>query len=602
MSGSRSPALDDSFVAVAITERDQRGSILQIAAVNVCDRAVTDSRVWDGPGFDPVAAFEEVREFTGRRFIVAHDGVYVARALADAYFQQGYASPTLAYLCSMLMCRREFPSADYSLEEAASRLGVDLPPGASALKRAQATASLVLELARRWRVTSLDELMSAMNLRPGFMSGEGHTACWTRPYGWPAEHANPSNPLFGQSIVFTGATAIPRTENWEWAREYGATADERITKRTTTLVIGDGFAGDVLPAKGTSTTRKAAAYAAAGQSITVLDEVAFTSLLSRDIVDVGALLGPTWSELPAWVQVLRSRWVEDSSGDVVSRWFEHLECPDCDGGVGTVEGLVDRVVCETCGSEQDSVALASPWGPTTPRGRRGQWVDCSCPVCATPRRVLEPVSAASFLCRPSEVPTDLTSYGGPGPQPRLAFDVVVADGLGPRFSDDQRGEVHCWEEYAAASREGWYRSVPVWVRFCPGCGVLFAARTASQEYCSTKCGPMPVDYARELRRLAVAGGPVIDRLAVFERDRWVCYLCGKKVARNPRNPLEKASVDHMFPIVLGGHHSWENVRTTHLRCNLAKSDSLFTAEQVAALSAYLDQAQETADGPTSAGS
>lgn len=101
--------MNDSFVAVAVTETDRRGSIREIGAVDVRVGRIIDSRVWGGPSFDVVEAFEAVREFTGSRFLVAHDGVYVARALADAYVERGYAAPTLAYLCSLLMCRREFP-------------------------------------------------------------------------------------------------------------------------------------------------------------------------------------------------------------------------------------------------------------------------------------------------------------------------------------------------------------------------------------------------------------------------------------------------------------------------------------------------------------
>lgn len=103
---------------------------------------------------------------------------------------------------------------------------------------------------------------------------------------------------------------------------------------------------------------------------------------------------------------------------------------------------------------------------------------------------------------------------------------------------------------------------------------------------------MPDGYARELRRMAVAAGPKIVRSDVFTRDEWTCYLCGKKVARNAKDPLARGSLDHVIPIVLGGHHSPDNVRTTHLRCNLNKSDNYFSPTQVAALAAYMQDTQE----------
>lgn len=460
----------------------------------------------------------------------------------------------------------------------------------TALDRARLTGRIVAELARRWRAVTIDELQLAMGLRPGLMDAQAHTPCWNRPGNWASADANPSNPLFGATIVFTGTTAIPRAENWEWANQYGASIGERVTRGTTCLVIGDGFSGTKLPEQGTLAVRRAAAYIADGQALSVMDEKTFTGLLARDIVDRSTFLGPTWSELPDWVKRLRSEWIVDQDGDVISRWFRRFGCSNCSRGHAIPSGdVIGRVHCSSCEASWEVTVLCSPWGPTTPRGQRGDWIDGSCPVCATPKRLLAPTSDLDFTCRASELPRELTSIGSPVTQTQANVIVIAHSPMQEGHAEPSTRT--CFDEYSEASRDGWYRSAPVWFTHCRGCGKLFAARTSGQEFCSITCGPMKPDHARELRRLAVAAGPAIDRLKVFERDNWVCYLCGKLTSLDAKDPLARASIDHVTPIVLGGHHSWENVMTTHLRCNLEKSDNLPTLEQFSGRAAVSQQEQ-----------
>jgi 5-methylcytosine-specific restriction endonuclease McrA len=56
----------------------------------------------------------------------------------------------------------------------------------------------------------------------------------------------------------------------------------------------------------------------------------------------------------------------------------------------------------------------------------------------------------------------------------------------------------------------------------------------------------------------------VNRLRVFERDRWICGLCGEPVDR------EDASLDHVVPMSRGGAHSYANTQCSHLLCNIRK--------------------------------
>ena len=57
----------------------------------------------------------------------------------------------------------------------------------------------------------------------------------------------------------------------------------------------------------------------------------------------------------------------------------------------------------------------------------------------------------------------------------------------------------------------------------------------------------------------------------YERDSWMCKLCGLPIGKNrvAPHPLSP-SLDHIKPQVLGGSDEPDNLQTAHLRCNESK--------------------------------
>lgn len=79
--------------------------------------------------------------------------------------------------------------------------------------------------------------------------------------------------------------------------------------------------------------------------------------------------------------------------------------------------------------------------------------------------------------------------------------------------------------------------------------------------------------AQRRRHLKRTNGPseifVYDE--IFERDRWVCGLCGNPVDRELKWPDDGcATLDHVLPIALGGTHTRDNVQLAHWACNRSK--------------------------------
>lgn len=63
-----------------------------------------------------------------------------------------------------------------------------------------------------------------------------------------------------------------------------------------------------------------------------------------------------------------------------------------------------------------------------------------------------------------------------------------------------------------------------------------------------------------------------DRQAVFERDGWVCQLCGEAVPRYvlPLNDPSEPTIDHIVCLADGGPDTEDNVQLAHRWCNSAK--------------------------------
>ena len=136
-------------------------------------------------------------------------------------------------------------------------------------------------------------------------------------------------------------------------------------------------------------------------------------------------------------------------------------------------------------------------------------------------------------------------------------------------------------------------------RACEYCSKEFDALAASSMYCSKACKYRARDdqrgeyfraksrekYQRDPaahnertakpERRAAANGVAyepVEPVEIFERDRWVCQICRKKVDRALRYPDPLcASIDHVIPWALGGSHTRDNLQCSHLICNLRKA-------------------------------
>lgn len=127
-----------------------------------------------------------------------------------------------------------------------------------------------------------------------------------------------------------------------------------------------------------------------------------------------------------------------------------------------------------------------------------------------------------------------------------------------------------------------------------GCDVVFIPKSRRQKCCCTNHGQ--IHYNRVSRATGrQKAAPWNDRrranhhkrralkkklpaadirpLDIYERDSWVCGVCGDGIDPDTAwpDPLS-ASLDHILPLSKGGHHVPENVQAAHLSCNVRKGD------------------------------
>jgi len=117
---------------------------------------------------------------------------------------------------------------------------------------------------------------------------------------------------------------------------------------------------------------------------------------------------------------------------------------------------------------------------------------------------------------------------------------------------------------------------------CCRCGSPFLAEdyTDTARYCSLRCARKvgKQRYRARKRRAYVAD---VSPAQIFERDRWRCKLCRRKVRRDKVVPHPLAPVlDHIVPLARGGTHEPSNVQCAHFICNSRKSDGAGYAEQL----------------------
>jgi hypothetical protein len=176
-----------------------------------------------------------------------------------------------------------------------------------------------------------------------------------------------------------------------------------------------------------------------------------------------------------------------------------------------------------------------------------------------------------------------------------------------RLSYGVTNQKYCSDECRAdaARRRSYENAVadydPDWIT-CPECGVEFKPfygdkrRVYCSEDCSNKYNRRIGRGMRRARKHDNGPTEVIDPFDIFERDGWICYICGKSTPIELRGTTDDSApeIDHVVPLSRGGPHTKLNVACCCRECNQSKADSLLSEIGDMPLQSLRDPIHQTA--------
>jgi DNA polymerase III subunit epsilon len=237
-------------------------------AVNVSIHGITDTMVASAPTWPQI--HEAVTSRLQGHVVVCHtsfDRVSLARA--DSRYQ--LVSPAVTWLDSARVARRAWPDQrgkrGYGLRRLADLLSLTFTAHV-AVEDARVAGLVVLRAISETGLGLADWLP---RVQQAVLPVSGHAS-------------NPDGPLAGNVIVFTGTLSMVRGEAAAMAGAAGCDVRNTVTRDTTLLVVGDQDIRRLIGHEKSGKHRKAETLILAGQSIRIIAECDFISLLAVESV------------------------------------------------------------------------------------------------------------------------------------------------------------------------------------------------------------------------------------------------------------------------------------------------------------------------------
>lgn len=250
----------------------------QFDPFNISIHGITEDAVREAPTFAQLA--EELRSLLAGQVVVSHTH-FDRGAIGRAFEKVGQPAPDCTWVDSAAVARGAWPDAGgYGLQRLCEQLGYQFQAH-DALEDAKA-AGLVLLTAMK--TSGVDLAFCLEHFRQYGPGGQGRNRRFAPSSKVQAE-GNPSGPLYGEVLVFTGELAIPRDLAAEQAARIGCEVAAGVTKRTTLLVIGNQDARLASWDAKSTKQKKAEALIAKGHHIHILSELDFERLVEQFAVE-----------------------------------------------------------------------------------------------------------------------------------------------------------------------------------------------------------------------------------------------------------------------------------------------------------------------------
>lgn len=305
------------FAAIDVeTANRARGSICEIGVTIVRGGVVESSQSWRCRPPEALSGFEywntrihgitaqdvageppfadrmlEVIAAVGELPVIAHNAGFDIGAIRSACANSEIEPPAWTYGCTLVWSRKLLGLVSNRLPIVVEALELPFGNHHAAGDDSAAAAAIAIALAGRVGANSVAELAESAGSRlltigsAGVVSGRARAADsggGALISAQAASDADPAHPLFGQVVVLTlKLDSMTRQEVWDELARFGATAEERVTKRTTRLIVGGGFSGASLAEFTTAKLMKTVKMREAGQAIEVLTEQYLLELVAQ---------------------------------------------------------------------------------------------------------------------------------------------------------------------------------------------------------------------------------------------------------------------------------------------------------------------------------
>lgn len=265
---------------------------------NTAIHGLTERDVESAPEWGELA--EEVTAFIGTDILVAHNTGFDKSVFEQAFDAYDLEWPRRSWVCSLALARSSLVLPSYGLPWVTDHLGLPSFEHHDAAADAEASAQVVLALAKQ---LGFDEMHSVAGHAQRRILPEDIKDSDLGLEGVAADGEG----FKGEVVCFTGAISMSRKDAEDLVLKEGGTISGSVTLKTTVLVVGGFDKRSLRPGATTSSKfRRAVAYAERGQSIEILTEQEFFIRLANQKEEIkrrladkrNASLGRT--KLEAW--------------------------------------------------------------------------------------------------------------------------------------------------------------------------------------------------------------------------------------------------------------------------------------------------------------
>lgn len=237
--------------------------------INISIHGITPEAVASAPVFADV--YPHLLEKTAGKVVVTHTSFDQA-SLRRAHLANDLAEITCTWLDSARVARRQweqFRQSGYGLSNLAEFFEINYKAH-DAVEDARAAGELLVR-AMQESSQSIDEWLERAYQR-------------ITPSGGFTREGNPDGPLYGETVVFTGALSMVRSKAVELAAQAGCGVADSVNKKVTLLVVGDQDIRHLAGQEKSSKHRRAEELIGQGQSIRILGESDFCAVIGVEYV------------------------------------------------------------------------------------------------------------------------------------------------------------------------------------------------------------------------------------------------------------------------------------------------------------------------------